>query len=102
MSENNHGGVREGSGRKPIEKKLSNYNIAISLLDSDIEKNIEFLIQTRNDGEAPLRDRIKCAEIILKKILPDRSEVDNTHNLPEDFNIEWKIVKNNGTATYNN
>jgi MFS superfamily sulfate permease-like transporter len=71
---NGHGGARPNSGRKPREKVLTNYQKAIKLLDNSIEQAIETLIECLSDDSVQVR--LKAAEILLKKTLPDRKEVD--------------------------
>ena len=64
------GGPRPGSGRKKIAEKLTNYSRAVSMLDESI---CEALAVVR----AGLKDRnklyrFKCAELVVKKAIPDR------------------------------
>ncbi len=83
----NNGGAREGSGRKPIEKRLSQYDECISLLDKDAPKNLQFLMDTRDNEDEAMRDRLKCAEIIAKKTLPDKSKTELDGNIKTDISL---------------
>jgi len=69
------GGKRTGAGRKTRAEKLSNYDRAIKMLDDSIEMTLQTLIDGLGAKDPVLR--IKCAEILLKKTLPDkkRSEI---------------------------
>ncbi len=67
------GGARPGAGRKPKVKMLSNYEKAIRLLDDNVESAIQVLVDGLKNKS--LVHRIKCAEILLKKTLPDRKDI---------------------------
>ncbi len=69
------GGKRTGAGRKTRAEKLSNYDRAIKMLDDSIEMTLQTLINGLQDEDVAVR--IKCAETLLKKTLPDkkRSEI---------------------------
>lgn len=64
------GGVRPGAGRKSREQALTNYGRAIKMLDDSVEYAIQTLINGLEDDEPAVR--VKCAEILLKKAVPDK------------------------------
>jgi hypothetical protein len=66
------GGKRPGSGRKPRAKKLSNYDAALKMLDDSICDALQVLIDSLKDGNQ--YTKIRAAELILKKTLPDKIE----------------------------
>ena len=76
------GGATKGSGRPSKISKLSNYNISLKLLDESMPDAIAVL----REGMGPENDmviRIKCAETILKKVIPDKKEqkvIDNPNS----------------------
>jgi hypothetical protein len=69
-----NGGPRPNSGRKPIEKRLSNYERAVKLLDDNVEKALDVLIKGLTDPDKNYR--MRCAEILLKKTIPDKKHID--------------------------
>jgi hypothetical protein len=75
-----NGGKREGSGRKPVEKRLTNYAKAIRLLDDNIESALQVVIDGLKDENKQYR--LKCAEILLKKSLPDKKEIAGADGSP--------------------
>ena len=83
IDNNKHGGKREGSGRKAIEKELTTYQKSLSLLDDNSDKVIQTILELLDDDSKTIR--LKAAEILLKKIMPDRKQLDI--ELPEDLPI---------------
>ena len=90
---NGHGGVRPNSGRKPIEKRLSNYEKAVKMLDDNVESALKVLIDGLKDSDKNYRFR--CSELILKKAIPDI-----IHNIKTDSGLSdeekkeiWKNLK---------
>jgi len=68
------GGAQPGSGRKPLEKRLSNYERACKLLDDNVEKALDVLIKGLSDSDKNYR--MRCAEILLKKSIPDKKHIE--------------------------
>lgn len=68
-----NGGFRENSGRKKIIEKISNYQRAISLLDDNVINAIETLLKLLKSKNSMIR--LKACEILLKKILPDKMDL---------------------------
>lgn len=81
------GGKRPGAGRKPKVKKLTNYEKALKLLDDDVETNIKFLIGLRNDKRHGIQTRLRSAEILLNKTLPNKKVEETKVVLP--FDVEF-------------
>ena len=77
-----NGGKREGAGRKPKEKRLSNYEQCLTLLDSDAVKNIKYMITLRDDKEASTTMRFNAAKELRKMVIPDKTpdrDLDNNN-----------------------
>jgi len=74
---NNRGGLRPGSGRKPRAVKLSNYDKALNMLDNSICTALDILIKGLKDKNKNYRYR--CAELLLKKALPDKLDIDENY-----------------------
>ena len=70
-----HGGPRANSGRKPKAKRISNYERAIRMLDDNIEKVLQVLIDGLEDADKV--HRVRCAELLAKKTLPHRIDLKN-------------------------
>lgn len=71
-----NGGKREGAGRKVRAQKMTNYNKALKILDDHIEDALYVLIEGLSDKNKYYR--FKCAELMLKKSLPDKKATEHT------------------------
>lgn len=80
-----NGGYRPGSGRKPREKALTNYQTALRLMDDNIGQALAVLIGGLKDKDKNYR--LKCAEILMKKALPDKSR----HEVQANMQVEYVI-----------
>lgn len=70
------GGARPGAGRKPMSKKLSNYEKACKMLDDNIMDVLTVLLTGLNDPDKIYRQN--CARILLNKSIPDRHKSEIT------------------------
>ena len=68
--------------RKIAENSRNTPRTAIRLLDDNIEKTINTLLDLLDDGDKKIR--LKAAEILLKKTLPDRKEI----TIPEPITVK--------------
>lgn len=85
-----NGGKRQGAGRKPRSERLSNYDKALKLLDDSIEKALQVLIDGLDDENKQYR--IRCAELLLKKALPDKIELGGKDGEPLQLEISNKFL----------
>ncbi len=84
-----HGGKRADSGRKPVEKKLTNYEKALRILNDDIEENLNFLISVRDNKlkdltNASMTERVRAAQLLLSRTIPEKKELEKTMDIPFD------------------
>jgi len=71
------GGKRLGAGRpKILDLRSGQYSTAISLIDDNSVKAVEVLIKGLSARSWPIK--IKCAELLLKKRLPDLKAITST------------------------
>ena len=64
------GGKREGAGRPPTFKKLSNYTAALEKIDGSLLDALDVLIEGMSDADKWYRKA--CAETLLKKSIADK------------------------------
>ena len=85
---NKAGGKREGAGRKTVEKRLTNYEKALRILDDDVEDNLNFLIKVREGKfKVSMTERVRAAQLLLTRTIPEKKEIEKTMELP--FNPEF-------------
>lgn len=65
------GGQYPPPPKKAIITKLSDYKLALVQLNKDLLKNIKFIIGIREDTDNGLLIRLKAAEILLKRTMPE-------------------------------
>ena len=80
------GGKRPNSGRKKREKAFTNYQKALRLLDDSIEEALSVVIKGLRDEDKA--HRLKCAELLIKKALPDKQKID----LDQDSTIKVEFI----------
>ena len=68
-----NGGARPGAGRPKLTKKLSNYDKSLGLLNDNIIPALKVLVDGLKDEDK--RYRFDCAELLLKKALPDQMNI---------------------------
>ena len=90
---NGHGGKRPNSGRKPVEKRLSNYQKAIRMLDENVENALQVLIDGLYDKD--MNYRLRCAELLLRKSISDKTNIELTGEDGEPVQHRIEIVKKN-------
>lgn len=86
------GGARPGSGRKPRPDDPTLLNKLYAVLDEGAPKALQVLIDALKSKDEKIR--VKAADIITRKVLPDRSMLDiqreesepgvTIHDIPED------------------
>lgn len=64
------GGGLPGAGRTPKAMQLKNYSVVLNLLDDSVEEAFDVIKEGLKDENVWVR--IRCAEMILKKYLPDK------------------------------
>jgi hypothetical protein len=89
-----HGGARPNSGRKPIEQRLTNYGKAIRMLDDNVEAALQVVIDGLKSESAAYR--LKCAELLLKKSMPDKKEIAGADGGPMLVEVITKDAKADG------
>jgi hypothetical protein len=82
-----NGGKRPNSGRKPLKKTVSNYAKALKILDDNVDEILKGLIDLAKHAPE-VKDRIRAADIILKKCIADKKAVEVTG----DNNSPLRIV----------
>lgn len=103
-----HGGVRKNSGRKPKEKVLSNYDKAFKILDDDVEKNLNFLINVRDNKlkdntikvKVSMTERVRASQLLLSRTIPEKKEPERTFDIP--FNPDFSNWSDEKLAEYVN
>jgi len=85
------GGYRPNSGRKPIEKRLSNYEKAIKMLDDSVEDALQVLIDGLDSDDKNYR--LRCAEILLKKSIPDKNRQEVTGEDGEAIEHTIRVIR---------
>ena len=68
------GGKMPGCGAPTMKSKLANYKNGIRMLDDNIEDALQVLIDWLSDEDKFFR--LKCAELLLKKTIPDKKTLD--------------------------
>lgn len=84
---------RDGSldkrGRKPRRQQLTKYSKALKLLDENIEEALQVVITGLRDNDRYYR--LKCAELLLKKAIPDKKQ--NEHTGPNGGPMRLRISR---------
>jgi len=60
------GGARAGAGRKPNPETVL-ARLAIAELDEEAEKSVRFIVNLRNDQDAPMSLRFAAAQDIINR-----------------------------------
>ncbi len=82
------GGQYPPPPRESIASKLSDYKLALVKLNADLLDNIKYIISVRNDTEQGVHTRLKAAEILLKRTMPEIksiTKVDGTNTPDEGY-----------------
>jgi hypothetical protein len=87
LTESGPMGGLPGGGRTPKALQLKNYEKALNLLDNNIEKALNVLIDGLDDDDKYYK--FNCACVLIKKVLPDKKskEISTPNNKPISLEI---------------